>query len=232
VAVTLWCVEKLNFRLCVPRDLRPAFSIHFYPRKSRSPIRLGQHPAVTVAPPHGVSSLKQRLGRSGRKESDARVLRVYLESEELDAQSNLFEHLQLPLVQSVAVIELVLEKWIEPPMPPACDLSTLTHQIISVISQTGGARADRLFDDLCRKGAFRDVEASLFARLLRNLAERDVIEQMPEGDLILGLKGEALRKTKDFYAVFPTAREFAVYFEAQRIGNGATFEDRTRQSHF
>jgi len=83
----------------------------------------------------------------------------------------------LGLVQSVAITELMLKGWVEPSSPPACDLSTLTQQIISVIAQHGGARDDQVYDTLCLRGPFRDIERSLFVALLPNLAANDVIEK-------------------------------------------------------
>ncbi|MDB6085824.1 MAG: putative ATP-dependent helicase Lhr, partial [Gammaproteobacteria bacterium] len=171
-----------------------------------------------VGTPWSVASLKQRLGRGGRREGEPRILRMYVECQEPDAKSDLFDRLHLELVQAVAITELMLGHWVEPPAPPACDLSTLTQQIISAICQSGGARADRLYQSLCSGGAFHDVNKQLFARLLRQLADQDVVEQTPEGDLILGLVGERLRKDKGFYAVFPTPDEYAVLFDGQRLG--------------
>jgi ATP-dependent Lhr-like helicase len=171
-----------------------------------------------VGAPWSVASLRQRLGRSGRREGEARILRMYVRCEEADAKSSIFDRLHLELIQAIAVVELMLKNWLEPSELPRCDLSTLTQQIMSVIAQTGGIRADQLFDRLCGRGTFRDVEKSLFAMLLRQLANRDVIEQMPEGDLIMGLKGEQLRKDKGFYAVFATPEEFAVLWNGRRLG--------------
>jgi ATP-dependent Lhr-like helicase len=158
------------------------------------------------------------MGRSGRKEGEPKIMRGYIECEEPDAKANIFDRLHLPLIQAISISELMFEKWIEPPRPPACDLSTLTQQIISIISETGGLSAEALFDRLCRRGAFSDISSDLFARLLRNLGEQDVIEQMDRGDLILGLKGERLRKDKGFYACFATEEEFSVIHNGQVLG--------------
>ena len=171
-----------------------------------------------IGPPWSVASMKQRLGRSGRRDGEARTMRVYVRTTRPAADAPLFDRLQLKLVQAVAVTELLLEGWVEPAGAPACDLSTLTQQAISVIAQTSGIRADALHAQLCRRGPFRDVDAALFKRLLRGLGAKDVIEQTPEGDLILGLKGEQIRKDKAFYAVFPTAEAFTIVSNGQPLG--------------
>jgi ATP-dependent Lhr-like helicase len=171
-----------------------------------------------IGPSWSVTSQLQRLGRSGRKEGEPRIMRVYVDCGEPGVKADIFDRLHLPLVQAVAITELMLEKWLEPPRPPACDLSTLTQQVISVISQTGGLQTDALYDRLCCRGAFTDITSDLFAQLLHRLGGQDVVEQMSNGDLILGLKGEQLRKDKGFYACFATEEEFAVIHDGQVLG--------------
>jgi ATP-dependent Lhr-like helicase len=127
--------------------------------------------------------------------------------------------LHLDVVQAVAVTELLLEGWVEPPVPPCWYLSTLTQHIISVIALTGGVPAQRLFERLCVRGPFREVGHKSFADLLRQLARQDVVEQMDAGDLILGLKGEKIRRDRSFYAVFPTPEQYTVLHAGQVLGS-------------
>jgi hypothetical protein len=171
-----------------------------------------------IGPSWSVTSQLQRLGRSGRKEGEPRMMRVYIDCGEPGSKADIFDRLHLPMVQAVATSELMLEKWLEPPRPPTCDLSTLTQQVISIISQTSGLRADALYDQLCHHGAFADITSDLFAQLLHRLGGQDVVEQMSNGDLILGLRGERLRKDKGFYACFATEEEFAVIHDGQVLG--------------
>ena len=171
-----------------------------------------------IGPSWSVSSQLQRMGRSGRHEGEPKIMRVYVECGEPDAKADVFDRIHLPLIQAIAISELMLEGWIEPPRPPACDLSTLTQQVMSVISETGGIRAEALYARLCRRGAFSDIEPALFARLLRQLGQKDLVNQMEGGDLILGLRGERIRRDKGFYAVFATAEEFAVLHDGQQLG--------------
>ena len=171
-----------------------------------------------VGPAWSVSSMKQRLGRSGRHEGEPSIMRGYIECQEPSPEDGLFDRLHLGLVQAVALTELMLEGWVEPPRALTYDLSTLTQQIISVICETGGLPAKALYERLCQRGPFREFEPVLFEALLRNLGARDVVNQMPEGDLILGLRGERLRRNKGFYAVFQTPEEFAVLHGEQLLG--------------
>jgi ATP-dependent Lhr-like helicase len=171
-----------------------------------------------IGAPSSVASIKQRLGRSGRRAGTARVLRMYLRAKAPDEHSDLFDRLHLELVQSVAVTELLLERWVEPAVHRACDLSTLAQQTISIIAERGGARAEQIYQTLAKKGAFRDVEPALFGQTLRQLGAKDVVEQTPEGDLILGLVGEGIRKDKSFYAAFVSEEALTVLHEGRRIG--------------
>ncbi|MFI5380678.1 MAG: DEAD/DEAH box helicase [Tepidisphaerales bacterium] len=171
-----------------------------------------------IGPPHSVASLKQRVGRSGRRPGEARIFRVYVRCPAPAAPDDFPATLHLPLVQSIAVTQLLLDGWIEPQEPPQCDLSTLTHQIISTIAEKSGRRADALYESLCIRGPFRDIDQRLFAQLLRQLASRDVIEQTAEGDLILGLVGEKLRKDWTFYAAFNSPQEYAIVAGDRTLG--------------
>lgn len=171
-----------------------------------------------IGPPWSVAGFKQRLGRSGRRDEEPRIGRMYVVCRELGAEAELLDRLHLELIQAIAITELLLEGWVEPLRPATCDLSTLTHQIISIIAETGGIGAAPLYERLCGVGPFRAVETELFTRLLRCLRGRDVVEQAPQGELILGLFGERLRTERDFYAAFQTPDEFAVLHGARNIG--------------
>jgi ATP-dependent Lhr-like helicase len=182
-------------------------------------IDIGHVEAVgQVGPPFSVAGLKQRAGRSGRKPGTPRILRIYVECEQTDANTSVIDRMHVNLVQSIAMVELIRAKFVESPRPAICDLSTLTQQVISVIAETGGLPAVELYDRLCVRGAFPAIESRLFVELLRSLKAHDIIEQAGDGSIILGLMGEAIRKDKGFYAVFPTPDEFAVLHDGRAIG--------------
>ena len=172
-----------------------------------------------IGPPFSVSSLRQRLGRSGRR-GQPKVLRMYSIERGTDAASHPMDRLHLGLVRSVAMVELLGDRWCEPPAPQALHLSTLTHQVLSVIAQHAGASAPRLYDTLCRQGPFRKVSAEQFTRLLRQMgsAEIALIEQAPDGNLLLGPLGEKLVEHYSFYAVFQTSEDYRVLLGSKQIG--------------
>lgn len=181
-------------------------------------IDIGQVRMVgQVGAPWSVSSFKQRIGRSGRKDGDPRIARVYVTCRELGPDADLVEKVHCDLLQAIAVTEHLLNNWVEPTDLPLWDLSTLTHQVISLIAETGGLSAEQIFVRLCKQGPFREVTPGVFARLLKALGAGDVIEQARE-TLILGLEGERIRTERDFYAAFQTPEEFSVVHDNRSIG--------------
>lgn len=173
-----------------------------------------------IGPPFTVAALRQRLGRSGRRAGHPAILRQYAIEEATDHQSALVDRLKLSLVRSVAMIELLLEGWCEPPKAQSLHLSTLVHQILSVIAERGGASARRLFVTLCEKGPFSAVTPDLFARVLRQLGHPEVslIEQSEDGSILLGNLGEKLVEHYSFYAVFMTPEEYRILAEGRDLG--------------
>ena len=182
-------------------------------------IDIGNVAAVgQIGPPWSVSSLVQRLGRSGRGKGEPRVMRVFVTEREPDAKARLVDRLYPGLLRTVAITELMLKKWVEPPDIDDLDLSTLVQQILSVLAQTGGVKADQLYGMLVTKGVFRTVDQSLFVGVLRSLANNDLIEQMPQGDVILAPKGEQIVNHYDFYSAFATPVEYSVVHNGRPIG--------------
>ena len=173
-----------------------------------------------IGPPFSVASLRQRLGRSGRRAGQAAVLRIYAIEAEPSGDSHPLDRLHLGLICSIAMVELLIEGWCEPPAPQALHLSTLTHQILSVITEHGGASARQLYTTLCERGPFRCVSPSLFARLLRQLGKSDValIEQVADGTLLLGRQGERLAEHYSFYAVFQNPEEYRIIADGKPLG--------------
>lgn len=172
-----------------------------------------------VGAPPSVASLRQRLGRSGRRGQPA-VLRMYETERGIDANTHPVDALRLRLVRSIAMVGLLLERWCERPRPDALHLSTLVHQVLSVIAERGGVRAPQLFETLCGRGPFRRVDKALFGRLLRRMGDPEValIEQSPDGTLLLGREGERIVEHYSFYAVFETPEEYRVTFDGRPLG--------------
>lgn len=171
-----------------------------------------------IGPPPSVASLRQRLGRSGRKQGTAAVLRMYIDEEEVTEQTAPWDAIRAQLVQSVAVVRLLVRKWNEPPDPGSLHLSTLVQQVLSLIAQHGGAGAEPAWRLLCESGPFNAIDKRMFARVLRCLAAHDLITQMHDGTLVLGLTGERLVNHYDFYAAFTSPEEYRLVTGGTTLG--------------
>lgn len=169
-------------------------------------------------PPFTVSALAQRVGRSGRTKGQASKLRFFVQEESPHAESELWERLYPRLVQSIAMVDLLIDGWCEP-LEHRLHYSTLIQQIMSVLKQTGGIQARELYRRLVEEGPFNGINIKEFARLLRRLGEEDIIEQMTGSkDIILGVSGERIVNHFEFYAAFHTPEEYDVRHGSDKIG--------------
>jgi len=171
-----------------------------------------------VGVPPSVASLRQRLGRSGRG-ADPAVLRLYVEEDELTKNSPLPVALRLELVESIAMIELLFRGFYEPQNEERLHLSTLVHQILALIAERGGIRPAEAYRVLCTTGPFRNVSSSDFADTLRAMGERELITQMSNGVLVLGVRGEREVEHYSFYAVFQTPEEYRIVTDGKTLGS-------------
>lgn len=173
---------------------------------------------IQVTAPHSVSSLRQRLGRSGRR-GGASILRMFIAEDEIQKDSNVIDKLRLELLQSIAMIRLlIVDKWYEPAETGHHHFSTLLHQILAIIAQWGGVRADQVYNILCANGCFNSIEVEDFKTLLKHMGEEGLITQLNSGELVLGREGEILTDNYKFYAVFKTPEEFRLIHSGKTLG--------------
>jgi ATP-dependent Lhr-like helicase len=130
-----------------------------------------------IGAPPTVSSLRQRLGRSGRRPGRPAVIRIYISEGTLTDATPPPDALRDKLFQTVAMVELLLASWYEPPHTAALHLSTLIQQILSILAQHGAAQVGQVHHILCGNGPFAQVEQSMFGALLRDMGRHDLIKQ-------------------------------------------------------
>ena len=171
-----------------------------------------------VDPPWSVASMVQRLGRSGRREGEPSRMRVYVREDSPNASSELEDLLFPDLLRSVAMTRLMISKWLESADLDRMNLSTLVHQILSCLKQTGGMRAADLYRMLVQRGPFRSVSSQQFGELLRGLSRKELIEQVPQGELILAPLGERITSSFEFYAAFQSVEEYSIRCGPDEIG--------------
>lgn len=173
---------------------------------------------VQVTAPHSVSSLRQRLGRSGRRGGSS-VLRMLITEQQIDVNTSLVDRLRLELVQSMAMIRLLIaSKWFEPADTSLYHFSTLLHQVLATIGQWGGIRADQIYTLLCRQGPFQKITSSHFKSLLAQMGAMQLITQLGNQQLVLGIVGERIVGHYTFYAVFKTPEEYRLVAGSKTLG--------------
>jgi ATP-dependent Lhr-like helicase len=176
------------------------------------------HSIAQVGPPPSVAALRQRLGRSGRRGERA-ILRLYVTEPTVDPRTSLPDQLRAGLVQSIAMLDLLLDGWCEPPDQGALHLSTLIQQVMSAIAQHGGVTAAAAFRALCGPGSpFTTVTSAQFAALLRGLGANDVLVQSDDGALLLGQVGERTVNHYSFYAAFTSPEEYRLLMSGRPLG--------------
>jgi len=174
---------------------------------------------VQIGAPPSVASLRQRLGRSGRRPGENAILRVYCKESPLKDGSSLSDQLRQSLVQTIAMVRLLINGWFEPPRAQGIHASTLIQQCLSVIAQCGGASANDLWKSLIAEGAFPTVEKSDFVKLLKSLGEHELIVQDSSGLLLPGPVGERLINHYEFYSAFTSDEEFRLVCDGKALGS-------------
>ena len=171
-----------------------------------------------IGAPGSVASITQRLGRSGRKPGDPSVIRIYIQEHEIVENTPPNRQLRVSLVQTVAMIRLLLRRWVEPPPAAALHLSTLVQQLLSLTAQHGGFRAIDAYAALCSTGPFHAVNQSIFVQLLRDMGSHELLTQTHEGVLVLDMSGERLVNHYDFYAAFTSPDEWRLINRSRLLG--------------
>lgn len=171
-----------------------------------------------VNSPPSVASVRQRLGRSGRRGEPA-ILRGYCIEDELTEKSDLDAQLRLNTVQVAAMVTLLTESWFEPPPAQGLHLSTLVQQILSATAQKNGMRIGPLYQLLCGPATpFAGLDKNDFAALIRHLGTQDLLVQESSGTLLHGKSGEAFVNDYKFYAAFASEEEYRIIAGGKPLG--------------
>ena len=174
--------------------------------------------AFQIDAPFTVSSFLQRMGRTGRRGEPCEMWFVMRE-EHAEARDLLPDKIPWTLLQGIALVQLYLEeRWVEPPRKGRMPFSLLYHQTMSTLAGCGEMSPAELASRVLTLAPFERITKDDFRVLLKDLIEKDHIQETENGGLIVGLAGERITNSFKFYAVFQENEEFSVRCESQEIG--------------
>lgn len=164
-----------------------------------------------------VASLRQRLGRAGRRKGESAILRGYVIEDGVDAHNLISDRLREQTIQFIAQMSLLFQRWYESPRIENLHLSTLIQQLLSLIAQHQGIRAIDAWQILC-DGSFDNISKADFIALLRHLGTLDIVTQDSSGILLHGGKGEKIVNDYKFYAAFQESDEYRIVYNHKTLG--------------
>ncbi|WP_316799703.1 DEAD/DEAH box helicase [Pedobacter frigidisoli] len=159
---------------------------------------------VQVDATFSIASLVQRIGRSGRREGEISKLLFYATD-------------KWSLLQSLACFALYREGYIEPLVSSAKPYDILWHQLLAYVKQLSGCSKSVLLSKIQANYAFRDIKLEAVVDIIEHLITHDFLEQIG-GELIIGVEGEWIVNSRDFYSVFKTEANYKVVNYDRSIG--------------
>ena len=159
---------------------------------------------VQIDATHSIASLIQRVGRSGRKDGESSNLFLYATT-------------QWTLLQSLACWLLYKESFIEPPEKNENPYDILVHQALSITKGHSGILLTELIKQLKENSAFNLIEQTEIEEILQYLIEIDFLEKLQQ-EVIIGIEGEKVVNSREFYSVFKTEENFKVVNSVNTIG--------------
>jgi ATP-dependent Lhr-like helicase len=166
-----------------------------------------EHVLQLDAPPT-VSSLLQRMGRTGRR-SGATSNFTFLATHN-DA-----------VLRAAALLRLHAEGYVESANPSMSAAQTLAHQLLAIILQESGVRRMDLWPWLAGCVAFERLTQEDRDGICDYMLSQGIIVEA-DGRLLVGQRGEQLygaRNFMDLFAVFSTAKSLKVLYGAKEIGS-------------
>lgn len=159
---------------------------------------------VQIDATHSIASLIQRVGRSGRQGGQ---------------KSNLFLYATKPwsLLQSLACYQLYQAQFIEPSDIVVKPYDLLLHQALSITKGHSGIRIETLVEQLSNNFAFKEIDKSEITEIVEHLIELDLLEKL-RLEVIIGIEGEKVVNSRNFYSVFQSEEEFRVVSSGRKIG--------------
>lgn len=177
---------------------------------------------LQMGSPVSVSSLLQRIGRSGRRGGVPEMMMVFREDVPLP-NTPLPQLIPWELIRAIAIIQLYIEeRFIEPPSLKKMPMSLLFQQTLSVLTASGSLTPRELAGKVLPLPPFASVSREDYKELLVAMIKGDWLEMTEERELIVGLRGERLTSSFKFYAVFKDSEDYTVRCGSDEIGTITT----------
>ena len=172
---------------------------------------------IQLGAPYTCSSFVQRLGRSGRRTGKSQMMFLNLYE---NFHKNPLDAMPWDLLCSIAVIQLYLEeRWVEPFQQKKKPFSLLAHQTLSILMSNGELLPAELARRVLLLPAFKNiVSADEYRQLLKYMIEKEYLQRIDNGGIIVGLKGEKICNHFSFYAVFKDEETYKVFDNSGEIG--------------
>ena len=173
---------------------------------------------LLISAPWSVSSFIQKIGRSGRKEKSKIEFSFVLYNPPVTNRSHICDGLRCDLIQSIALVELMLNNWCEPGNAQTNSYSTFVHQVMAYLAQKRQTTLEEIWIEIVRKSFSNKVSDTDFEDIINHLIEQNYIRRESKDVLILGDIGDRLTEHYDFYNVFFTPEEWTMYNESKKLG--------------
>lgn len=166
---------------------------------------------VQTGTPLSVSSFVQRLGRSGRRTGKSTM--VFALQHMWNDESIDINDMPWDFIKTISIIELYLkERWVEPVSIKPKPFSLLVHQTLSILYTHVDLSAKELAYKILSLPVFNNkITQSEYKDILLHMIQNKYIQQLDNGNLILGKNGDYLVNHYSFYAVFEDNIGFRVY---------------------
>ncbi len=160
---------------------------------------------VQIDSTHSVASLVQRIGRSGRREGEKSIVNIYATD-------------KWSLLQSLACWLLYKAEFLEPIKTAEKHYDILLHQLLSIVKQLSGCSKTDLIRRLKTNFAFKSIKEQELNSIIDEAIKLDYLE-LVQRELILGIEGENIVNSREFYSVFKTEPSFKVIGAGKKIGD-------------
>lgn len=159
---------------------------------------------VQVDATFSIASMIQRIGRSGRREGEMSKLLFYATD-------------KWSLLQSLSCFALYREGFIEPLVSSSRPYDILLHQLLAYVKQLSGCTKAVLLSKIEGNYAFCDILPEDTREIVEHMIAHDLLEEIG-GELIIGVEGEWIVNSRDFYSVFKTEANYKVVNYDRAIG--------------